>query len=231
MMALNKIGAIAILASNQLQEHDFEYRYNSAGVKAIVCTADGDTYTYAESAAKKCPQVERLVMVGGAKEGWRDFDVEYQRFSAHYYRSENTSCGDDTALMFFTSGTTGTSKCVMLCQKNIFAAVRSAIQSVCFTPDDVLVSVLPVHHTYELMCTIAGSCYGMQFCACTSLRHVMKDFKEYRPTGLTLVPLFVTTMYKRIMSEAKNSGKDKMLGIAATAGRSAEEIAAARSNG
>ena len=116
--------------------------------------------------------------------------------------------------LLFTSGTTGTSKCVMLCQKNIFSNVMSACETVDFEADDVLVSVLPLHHTYELMCTIAGSCYGMKFCACTSLRHVMKDFKEYRPTGLTLVPLFVTTMYKRIMSEAKNSGKDKVLGIA-----------------
>ncbi len=116
--------------------------------------------------------------------------------------------------LLFTSGTTGTSKCVMLCQKNIFANVMSACETVDFEADDVLVSVLPLHHTYELMCTIAGSCYGMKFCACTSLRHVMKDFKEYRPTGLTLVPLFVTTMYKRIMSEAKSSGKDKILGVA-----------------
>ena len=53
--------------------------------------------------------------------------------------------------MLFTSGTTGTSKCVMLSQKNIFAAVSAAIETVCFSSDDVLVSVLPVHHTYELM--------------------------------------------------------------------------------
>ena len=45
MVALHKLGAVAIPATNQLKEHDFEYRYNSAGVKAIVCTADGDTYT------------------------------------------------------------------------------------------------------------------------------------------------------------------------------------------
>ncbi len=56
------------------------------------------------------------------------------------------------AEMLFTSGTTGTSKCVMLCQKNIFAAVNAAVETVCFSADDVVVSVLPIHHTYELMC-------------------------------------------------------------------------------
>ena len=119
MVALHKLGAVAIPATNQLKEHDFEYRYNSAGVKAIVCTADGDTYTYAESAAKKCPQVEKLIMVGGAKDGWHDFDKEYQLFSAHYYRQEDSSCGDDTALMFFTSGTTGNPK--MAAHKHTYA--------------------------------------------------------------------------------------------------------------
>ena len=119
MVALHKLGAVAIPATNQLKEHDFEYRYNSAGVKAIVCTADGDTYTYAQSAAKKCPQVEKLLMVGGAKEGWQDFDKEYQLFSAHYYRNEQSSCGNDTALMFFTSGTTGNPK--MAAHKHTYA--------------------------------------------------------------------------------------------------------------
>ena len=119
MVALHKIGAVAIPATNQLKEHDFEYRFNSAGVKMLVCTADGDTAAIAENAAKKCPQVEKLVMVGGCRDGWNDFDSEYQLYSAHYYRTEETSCGDDTALMFFTSGTTGNPK--MAAHKHTYA--------------------------------------------------------------------------------------------------------------
>ena len=58
MLGLNKIGAIAIPAVNQLQEHDFEYRFNAAGVTAILCTADGDTAHQVDIASQKCPRSE-----------------------------------------------------------------------------------------------------------------------------------------------------------------------------
>lgn len=119
MIALHKLGAVAIPATNQLKDHDFEYRYNSANVKAIVCTADGDTAEIAETAAAKCPQVEKKILVGGEREGWHNFDKEYVLFSGKYDRTEDTSCGDDTALMFFTSGTTGNPK--MAAHKHTYA--------------------------------------------------------------------------------------------------------------
>ncbi|MBQ7335900.1 MAG: AMP-binding protein, partial [Clostridia bacterium] len=107
MLGLNKLGAIAIPASHQVQEHDFEYRFQAAGVSAILCTADGDTAHQVELAAKKCPDLKHLLIVGGAREGWRNFDEEYTLYSSHYNRTEDAPGGDDLMLMFFTSGTTG----------------------------------------------------------------------------------------------------------------------------
>ncbi len=107
ILALHKLGAVVIPATNQLLEHDFEYRFNAAEVSAIVCTADGDVAHQAELAAANCPSVKTMIMVGDQRDGWHDFDSEYSLFSAHFYRDENTACGDDPMIMFFTSGTTG----------------------------------------------------------------------------------------------------------------------------
>ena len=127
------------------------------------------------------------------------------------YTVKRVESRDAMAEMLFTSGTTGTSKVVMLSQKNIFAAVTSAIESVCFVPDDVIVSVLPVHHTYELMCLLAAMNLGMTVGINDSLRHVMKNIQLFKPTGLVLVPMFLNTMYKRIWAEAEKTGKAKVL--------------------
>ncbi|MBQ8345788.1 MAG: AMP-binding protein [Clostridia bacterium] len=118
---------------------------------------------------------------------------------------------DALAEMLFTSGTTGTSKCVMLSQKNIFSVVNAALDAVDFNPDDVVVSVLPVHHTYELAIMLAELDLGIHVCIKDSLTHVLKNFQLFKPTGLVLVPLFVYTMYKKIWSEAKKTGRDKIL--------------------
>lgn len=107
MMALNKLGAVAIPATNQLLDHDFEYRFNSAGVSAIVCTADGDTANQVDIAAEKCPGLIHKISVNGVREGWRNFDEEYTLYSTHFNRTDDSPCGEDLMLMYFTSGTSG----------------------------------------------------------------------------------------------------------------------------
>ena len=107
ILGLHKLGAIVIPATNQLQQHDFEYRFNAAGVSAILCTADGDVAHQVELAEPNCPTLCKKILVGGKRDGWLDFDSEYSLYSTHFYRTEDTPCGKDPMLMFFTSGTTG----------------------------------------------------------------------------------------------------------------------------
>ncbi len=107
ILGLHKLGAVAIPATNLLMEHDFEYRFNAADVSAIICTADGDVAHQVDIASEKCPSLKHKILVGGKRDGWRYFDEEFSLFSTHFYRDENTACGSDPMLMFFTSGTTG----------------------------------------------------------------------------------------------------------------------------
>ncbi|MBQ3096790.1 MAG: AMP-binding protein, partial [Kiritimatiellae bacterium] len=109
MMALNKIGAVAILAPNQLLKKDLAYRFNAAGVSTVVVTGMGDCANQVEQALEECPFVTNRVIVEGEREGWRNFDEEYRMFRSTLTRPANETRpeGEDIMLMFFTSGTTG----------------------------------------------------------------------------------------------------------------------------
>ena len=107
ILGLHKLGAVAIPATNQLLEKDFTYRFAAGKVKAILCTADGDVADAVDAAAANSPDLEHKIIVNGTKEGWRSFDEEYSMFSSHFARTEETPCGSDPMLMFFTSGTSG----------------------------------------------------------------------------------------------------------------------------
>lgn len=109
VLALHKIGAIAVPATNQLVDKDFEYRFNAARISAIVCTAHGDAARQAELAGKKCGCLKTKIIVNGSREGWFNFDEEYVGFSDVFERpsASEGAFGSDPLVMFFTSGTTG----------------------------------------------------------------------------------------------------------------------------
>ncbi len=107
MLGLNKLGAVAIPATSQLQSHDFEYRFKAAGISTVICTADEDTAAQIDLAAETYHGLSNKIIVNGTREGWRTFDEEYKLYSTHFNRTADSPCGDDLLLMYFTSGTSG----------------------------------------------------------------------------------------------------------------------------
>lgn len=106
LLALHKIGAVAIPATNLLTKKDFEYRFKAGEVDAIICTADGEVSREVDKAAHNNSRLKTKIMVGGARESWHCFNKDIRYFSANFSRAEDAPGGDDTMLMFFTSGTT-----------------------------------------------------------------------------------------------------------------------------
>ncbi|MBQ9467936.1 MAG: AMP-binding protein [Clostridia bacterium] len=113
--------------------------------------------------------------------------------------------------IIFTSGTTGTSKGVMLSQKNLItSAMDSANVIDQLDEHTVLLSVLPMHHTYEVTTThLTGQFYGATIAINDSVKYVSRNIKKYRPTYLVLVPLYVETMHKKIWEEIRKKGLEK----------------------
>ena len=112
MLALHKIGAVAIPATHMLTTHDIVYRNNRASVKAIICA--GEDYIMEQVAGSKAdsPTLETLVSIGPKQaDGFHDWHKEWNDAPA-FVRPADKNDNDDTMLMYFTSGTSGEPKMV-----------------------------------------------------------------------------------------------------------------------
>ena len=112
MLALHKLGAIAIPATHMLTKHDIVYRNNRASVRAIVCVGEDYVLTQVSDAMSESPTVQTLISVGPeVPDGFHDWHKEWQNAPA-FVRPNHVNTNDDTMLMYFTSGTSGEPKMV-----------------------------------------------------------------------------------------------------------------------
>ena len=119
---------------------------------------------------------------------------------------------DAPCAILFTSGTTGRSKGVTLSQRNLAANVRMACQLVTYRPDDVMLSILPMHHTYEAMAgLLCPLYYGACVAFCPGPKALPACLKLFAPTVMVLVPLYVQTLHRRIWQEAAKRGLEGKL--------------------
>ena len=116
------------------------------------------------------------------------------------------------AALLFTSGTTGMAKGVMLSHKNITANVYNMSKYVKIMENGIGLSVLPMHHTYEMTCHIMTAIYqGMTIAICEGLKHIQKNLQEIPANVMLAVPLIFETMHKKVWKKAAASGSDKKM--------------------
>ena len=123
---------------------------------------------------------------------------------------------DKLSSILFTSGTMGNSKGVMLTQRNIARNVIQGLGAVNLQHEkDVIISVLPLNHAYEFTCTILGMIYkGVPICISSGLKYIQKEFIEFKPTVMFIVPLLAEKLYEKIELAVKKQRKDKMFSFA-----------------
>ena len=115
LLALHRIGAIAIPATNMLAAEDLEYRFNAAKVKMVVTYDDSAVQKEVDKAKSKCDSVEKLVTVGQtARQNWISFYDDYELFPATFERPTGDAAthNDDIMIVYFTSGTSSNPKMV-----------------------------------------------------------------------------------------------------------------------
>ena len=202
ILALHKIGAVAIPATHQLMEHDFDYRFKAAGVKAIVCTADGDVAEQVDLAAAKSDTLSIKVIARGTREGWHDFDTEILRFSDVYVRPADAACGNDPMVMFFTSGTTGYPKIAIQSHKYPLGHFVTAKYWHNVNPDGIHFTISDTGWGKALW----GKLYGQWLCECAifvydfekfNANDILPMFKKYNITTFCAPP----TMYRFFIKE------------------------------
>ncbi|HOA54768.1 MAG: AMP-binding protein [Acetivibrionales bacterium] len=112
------------------------------------------------------------------------------------------------SILLFTSATTDTSKAVMLSHRNIAENLMAMSSMLNIVPDDVFLSVLPLHHTYENTCGFLCPHYrGAAVAYCEGLRHIVKNLQEAKATVMLGVPLIYESIYKRIWDQAAKNPK------------------------
>lgn len=213
-MALLCGAAIAVPTDKELPENELENLINRSRARAIICSSKKKDLV--KKAASNCSCVEFIVeMYSESKEEDKIVGFDFVREEGKIF----TGLGDTSLIekeinpdafsaLFFTSGTTSAAKGVMLSNRNLAGNVNGAVPYVDLRPEDRVLSVLPLHHTYE---STIGFIYimavGASIAICQGLKHLVTDMQTTNPTAIIAVPLLIEALYKKINKSIEKSGK------------------------
>ncbi len=176
---------VAVPCDRELSGEDTEAFMAAADAPVIFC--DDKVFEKLSNDVKKCSFSEVEKIVSGT------LPVDSEAVDAI------EKVRDEMSVLIFTSGTTGSSKGVMLSQNNILSNIHQTVQMVKILDTDKTMSILPLHHTYEctLDCLLILS-RGATICYTESLQTVARNIREYSPSILVVVPELLGVLSRRI---------------------------------
>ncbi len=217
ILALHKIGAVIIPATNLLTKKDVVYRVNAARVSAIVCTADGEVSQAVEDGEPEFYGPVQKFLVHGGREGWLDFDRELESCSPALERIPNKA--SDPMLLYFSSGTTGYPKMVIHDHSYAIAHIVTARHWHNVVPDGLHLTVADTGWGKAVW----GKLYGQWLCGAGVFvydytkfapKDLLQKIQQYRITTFCAPP----TIYRFFIKEGMEGYDLSSLTYATTAG-------------
>ena len=231
MMALCKIGAVAIPATHMLTASDIVYRNQCASVKAIICVNDEYVTTQVKEAMPKSPTVEILVAVNSlaqkdkpVAEGFHDWFAEVDKAPA-FIRPECVNVNEDTLLMYFTSGTSGEPK--MVAHDHLYALGHLVTGVFWHNLDDSGIHLTVADTGWGK--AVWGKLYGQWFAGATvfvydhekfKAEKIMRMMERYHITSFCAPP----TIYRFMLQEDFSQYDLSALKYCTTAGEALEPV-------
>lgn len=162
-----------------------------------------------ESIQKNCPLIHTFIPLQEVPDQLSLPQIIESYEAEEWRKVEPQQC----AAILYTSGTTGKSKGVMLSHSNFID--NAMCQENESSPEDSLLTVLPIHHVYCFTCDILLSLrYGTTVCVNDSMMHIAQNLKEFQPTLMLLVPMIAETIYKKIRAASESMPNVPIQGIA-----------------
>lgn len=183
---LNRSGSQAIVTSSHYLDTIIKIKGSVPSLKYIICMDPVDNEDICLSFSKLLEKGAELIKNGDRRYINADIDPDVMN------------------MLIFTSGTTDKSKGVMLSHKNICHDIMAVSQLIYADTNDSILSILPLHHTYECTAGFLTMMYlGVSMSFCEGLRHIPKNLQEYKPTLMMSVPLILESLYSKIIKKAR----------------------------
>ena len=209
-------GLIIVPFDRMLPENELQNLIRRSGVEAIVC--DGQFVDTLEKFKElKDTSLKQIISMDKVENNndiklWDDVIKEGKQLleKGDTKYSEVEIDANAMSVLLFTSGTTSEAKGVMLSQRNICVNIEDVTTHAMLYPTDTILSVLPLHHTFEsLVSFLFGFSCGICLAFCDGLRYYAQNLKDYDVSIIVAVPLLLETIYKKIQKGIEESGKQE----------------------